>query len=101
MTEADKPDVPDTKAASHITDHAFIPGQRGWWDRCGYEPSDGQICGIAESAHQETTLKPEDRMAGSPRAVPASTEEPRTEVEEPAREPEPEESVHGRSNAQA
>mgnify|MGYP000311772887 CR=1 FL=1 len=38
----------DTSASSHITDHAFTP--RGeWWTVCG-------VCGIAEAAHERTTL---------------------------------------------
>ena len=49
-------DTPKRKNVAHdeapaiISDHAFIP--RGeWWDLC-------KICGLAQAAHAETTVRP-------------------------------------------
>lgn len=43
----------DTKAASHITDHAFEP-KGAWWTLCRH-------CNIAEAAHRDTKLTEKDR----------------------------------------
>lgn len=66
MTELEQ----DGPKSSAITDHAFVP--RGeWWTTCGHEigrqlrgpmqPSRPIVCGLAEAAHQSTTLTEEDR----------------------------------------
>lgn len=39
----------DTNAASHVTDHAFVPRDGVWWRPCA-------VCHLAEAAHQSTTL---------------------------------------------
>lgn len=65
--------APDTNAASHITDHAFMPkgsiAEGEWYTTCGYEFEGGSICNMAEAAHQRTTLTDKDRTL-APRAKP-------------------------------
>lgn len=61
MTNRPKEELADS-TPSHITDHPFIPGPRGWFDTCGQRVPDPEEegthknCGLAEAAHQETTV---------------------------------------------
>lgn len=49
-------EVGHDETPSGITDHPFEP-KGEWWSLCGFRKDNGRFCNLAESAHQETTLK--------------------------------------------
>jgi len=53
--ERPKPAAHD-ETPSNIVDHPFEP-KGEWWSLCGFRKDDGDLCNLAESAHQDTTLR--------------------------------------------
>lgn len=48
-------EVHHDETPSGVTDHPFEP-KGEWYTLCGYRMSDGRMCNLAESAHDETTV---------------------------------------------